>query len=74
MIRNEKTPGRNEPCPCGSGKKTKKCCGWKIKILSSIPPSRRHAFLADQLLAQSALQQSMIAPVVLPNPTLCDRA
>ena len=23
----EKTPGRNEPCPCGSGKKYKKCCG-----------------------------------------------
>jgi uncharacterized protein YecA (UPF0149 family) len=19
--------GRNEPCPCGSGKKHKKCCG-----------------------------------------------
>ncbi len=22
-----KEPGRNEPCPCGSGKKYKKCCG-----------------------------------------------
>jgi hypothetical protein len=21
-----KTPGRNDPCPCGSGKKYKKCC------------------------------------------------
>ena len=20
-------PGRNDPCPCGSGKKFKKCCG-----------------------------------------------
>ncbi|ERS11373.1 preprotein translocase SecA [Alcanivorax sp. PN-3] len=20
-------PGRNDPCPCGSGKKHKKCCG-----------------------------------------------
>ena len=20
--------GRNDPCPCGSGKKFKKCCGW----------------------------------------------
>jgi hypothetical protein len=25
-VRNQKT-GRNEPCPCGSGKKFKKCCG-----------------------------------------------
>ncbi|MBQ4354625.1 MAG: SEC-C domain-containing protein, partial [Clostridia bacterium] len=20
--------GRNDPCPCGSGKKYKKCCGF----------------------------------------------
>lgn len=26
-IKKEKTVGRNEPCPCGSGKKYKKCCG-----------------------------------------------
>lgn len=25
-IRREEQPGRNEPCPCGSGKKYKKCC------------------------------------------------
>jgi len=25
-IRAEKGPGRNDPCPCGSGKKYKKCC------------------------------------------------
>jgi len=23
----ERTVGRNDPCPCGSGKKYKKCCG-----------------------------------------------
>jgi len=26
-IRSEKTVGRNDPCPCGSGKKYKNCCG-----------------------------------------------
>lgn len=26
-IRAEKKIGRNDPCPCGSGKKYKKCCG-----------------------------------------------
>lgn len=26
-IRAEGTVGRNDPCPCGSGKKYKKCCG-----------------------------------------------
>ncbi|MBQ9947698.1 MAG: preprotein translocase subunit SecA [Oscillospiraceae bacterium] len=26
-FRADKKPGRNEPCPCGSGKKYKNCCG-----------------------------------------------
>ena len=26
-VRAAKKPGRNDPCPCGSGKKYKKCCG-----------------------------------------------
>ncbi len=26
-VRKEKTVGRNDPCPCGSGNKYKKCCG-----------------------------------------------
>ena len=26
-VRKEKKIGRNDPCPCGSGKKYKKCCG-----------------------------------------------
>ena len=26
-TRFEKTPNRNDPCLCGSGKKYKKCCG-----------------------------------------------
>jgi len=25
--RKEQKVGRNDPCPCGSGKKYKKCCG-----------------------------------------------
>jgi hypothetical protein len=28
--------GRNEPCPCGSGKKYKKCCGSNIWLVSYI--------------------------------------
>lgn len=26
-VRIKKAPGRNDPCPCGSGKKYKQCCG-----------------------------------------------
>jgi preprotein translocase subunit SecA len=27
MISGKKDIGRNDPCPCGSGRKYKKCCG-----------------------------------------------
>ena len=26
-VRKEDTTGRNDDCPCGGGKKYKKCCG-----------------------------------------------
>lgn len=26
-VRRERKIGRNEPCPCGSDKKYKRCCG-----------------------------------------------
>ena len=29
FVRQERKVGRNEPCPCGSGKKYKACCGRK---------------------------------------------
>ena len=29
QLRAAGTIGRNDPCPCGSGKKYKKCCGAK---------------------------------------------
>jgi CheY-like chemotaxis protein len=35
-------PGRNDPCPCGSGKKYKKCCGRES------PPSDRTILPDDQ--------------------------
>ncbi len=27
QVNDEKLPSRNDPCPCNSGKKYKKCCG-----------------------------------------------
>lgn len=31
VNRAGRIPGRNDPCPCGSGKKFKKCCGMSIR-------------------------------------------
>ena len=30
VVREEPKVGRNDPCPCGSGKKYKKCCGANL--------------------------------------------
>ena len=30
IVRNDHKIGRNDPCPCGSGKKYKKCCGKNL--------------------------------------------
>lgn len=36
--------GRNDPCPCGSGRKFKKCCVWRSEIDKSSPiPVEVHA-------------------------------
>ena len=34
-VRKDKKVGPNDPCPCGSGKKYKKCCMQKDKAISS---------------------------------------
>jgi protein O-GlcNAc transferase len=35
------SPGRNDPCPCGSGKKYKKCCMDKMES--------KHSFAGDKI-------------------------
>ncbi len=41
--------GRNDPCPCGSGKKYKKCCGQNQKV-------SKHSFTH---LTSSKIQSNM---------------
>jgi hypothetical protein len=36
-------PSRNDPCPCGSGKKYKKCCGQVIQIAPVKPQAASNA-------------------------------
>jgi preprotein translocase subunit SecA len=31
LVREAERVGRNDPCPCGSGKKYKKCCGVNME-------------------------------------------
>ena len=39
VARSEDKVGRNDPCPCGSGKKFKQCCGSPEKLNSPAEPT-----------------------------------
>jgi hypothetical protein len=53
------TPGRNDPCPCGSGKKYKHCC---LRLHEAVPPQEttwRRVRRAIDDLAQRLLDASV---------------
>jgi len=43
------TTGRNDPCPCGSGKKFKKCCQAKEDAARAEQLAKEQAALPDTL-------------------------
>jgi hypothetical protein len=47
-IHNERVAkiGRNDPCPCGSGKKFKRCCG---SVLEGLPTTRGAGATQDSM-------------------------
>lgn len=51
-YRKEKLPGRNEKCPCGSGKKAKKCCLPAIQQFAVLPPAVREQIVVARILGQ----------------------
>ncbi|QBI19912.1 SEC-C domain-containing protein [Egibacter rhizosphaerae] len=57
--------GRNEPCPCGSGRKFKKCCGGG----GSPPLERRAAWLLDK--AAEFAQRPRQRPSGIPLAEAC---
>lgn len=49
--------GRNDPCPCGSGKKFKKCCIDKQQVMAT-PPSTAPSLNGEvELLQQAAIEK-----------------
>jgi uncharacterized protein YecA (UPF0149 family) len=40
IQRARKKVGRNEPCPCGSGRKFKRCCEWRSAIGGPVPAAK----------------------------------
>ncbi len=53
---NQPMPGRNAPCPCGSGKKFKRCCRYMMTTFSEQQPApRRRLPLVIGLVVLSGL-------------------
>ena len=52
MIRQEKLPRRNEKCPCGSGKKAKKCCLPAIQAFAALPQAVREQIVVARIFGQ----------------------
>lgn len=50
-----RAPGRNEPCPCGSGKRYKQCCGSLGADRSPASPVQREPGNAEAGLLQAAM-------------------
>ncbi len=70
-------PGRNDPCPCGSGKKFKNCCISKTPQTSAPKPLSMRKITAKLLSGpgkamQSAQEQDVKAAVNY--STLMDRS
>ncbi len=52
--------GRNDPCPCGSGKKFKKCCGVQKKLntrSATVISGSKASSLLDRIHASSGLNK-----------------
>lgn len=63
---SERMPSLNRPCPCGSGKKFKRCCSWKCQDTAyekSVPyPEFQQPYLDHQAhKEQLSLAESMRA-------------
>ena len=65
-IRREKLPRRNDKCPCGSGKKAKKCCLNKIKVFAALPQRIREQIIVNRILQK---HQPFLAAADAGSPT-----
>lgn len=62
-VRGAKQPGRNDPCPCGSGLKYKKCCADKpVATPSPIPGVAWEDFLGKDAGRMEAEHVQALAP------------
>ncbi|OAQ20023.1 tetratricopeptide repeat protein [Thermosulfurimonas dismutans] len=65
LLRERKKVGRNDPCPCGSGKKYKKCCMKKQEVArekqSAQSPEEKRAFRLYEGFVIRKYKQELLA-------------
>ncbi len=67
-IRKSALPKRNEQCPCGSGKKAKRCCLPRMKMVAALPPHIRTQLMVDHIL-QKPVMTTIAEPTFAPLET-----
>lgn len=83
ITRMTRTTGRNDPCPCGSGKKYKKCHGSSVpSAISPTQPESKHYFREKGAAAEKVIHnlatKTFLTDWCYPNPKkpdgkeLCD--
>ena len=60
-------PGRNDPCPCGSGRKFKRCCGRVAPAWPSLPEEDLWGVLVPHL-TKGELRRFASDPALPPGP------
>jgi hypothetical protein len=63
-VRAQKQAGRNDPCPCGSGLKYKKCCADKPEVREAVP-SPVPGLSWDQFLTGEGMTPAHVADLPL---------
>jgi hypothetical protein len=66
-VRTGPKVGRNDPCPCGSGKKYKQCCGKRFKLSLALLAGLAIAMLIKQFEAEGQSASSPVPQAVQPT-------
>jgi len=57
VVKLAKKVGRNEPCPCGSGKKYKQCCYGKVTTANRITLKSEEPYIEPQISRLAIMRQ-----------------
>lgn len=63
---------RNQPCPCGSGVKAKRCCLKHVQAIAALPERERESFLVASILQQAPIGDFEEPTITEPDVEVAD--